>query len=273
MKKIKLLPFIGMSALCATAAPIALTSCQSSDQMVNLMTVYNPTIEKAKAFTSEQTLTQLTNWYYTKVKENPTIYEQDFYYAHSLYISYLSQNQYVTMDYARVKISNVRCTFKTIGTDEIPQLSGDIKYSYAGHPGAKIGQEYPELAKYENILFEGDFTFEIKNLPMRLYFYNDEFIPGWASQFIVESVDEGWAIPEAYDNTWSITEDAKVTITDEATIGGIYHKEVHPFFTKVSAKTKAEYISNILGQNPVTKLSINDIATSYYMSNLGEDGK
>jgi len=270
MKKIKLLPILGMGAVCATIAPIMLTSC-NANRTVDLMEIYYPSIQRANKFTSDQSRTQLENWYFNEVSKNNEIYKEDFYYAHSIYMSYLTQSKIVSMIYSKAKISNISFSKITSSTnEECPALSCDIEYNYAGYPGTKSGLD----EQYQDLLFEGSFSFKLQTVPMRLCWYNESlWIPGWASQINTTEVDGRWVISDTFDNKWKITENATVNVTKEVEEGGISKKVVTPFKTEKEANTQATYISNLVQQNPITKLTITDIATSYYMSKLNEVGK
>lgn len=56
--KNKLLPLVGVAAVCATAAPIALTSCKTNNDWIDLMEKYNPTV---KALDNQTLTTEKAN--------------------------------------------------------------------------------------------------------------------------------------------------------------------------------------------------------------------
>lgn len=83
--KTKLIPLAGVAAVCATVAPITITSCtggsSNGNGLVDLTTRYTPKLEKLGH--CELTFSEANNYYTDKLESYPELFAEDYYWYNS----------------------------------------------------------------------------------------------------------------------------------------------------------------------------------------------
>ena len=171
--KTKLLPLVGASAVCATVAPIAMTSCSTNGgETYNLLEQYIP----ANKLTNMSYMQDKASKLYTlSILDNPDILKEDYLWSEYMLNTNAEQN-YWSNDYTSVKDNWTVSNFKVeafkwyddatqLHIEPVVTFDVDYDFEYAYKESMVYDQHHVRI--YDTDL-ETKGTFSYKNVPVIL---------------------------------------------------------------------------------------------------------